>query len=131
MKIEVVKVVEVAGKTVIDFHSSTGNSRGVWIGDDAPVIGFKIDVEIDLDEPMIKGSNASLIADNKCNHITLGKNLLVEIKGQIESIDDDGMAYLRLAADCLIMIESEGFKTGDFVLLKADPNNFEITPTGC
>lgn len=55
----------------------------------------------------------------------------VVIAGAIESRDEDGMTYLRLASDCLLMIESgDNLRVGSHLRLSLPSSELKLTPLG-
>ena len=53
---------------------------------------------------------------------------MLEVNGFVESLDSDGMAYFRLADDCLVMIESEvgSISVGEWLVLRFDVKDVGI-----
>jgi hypothetical protein len=106
-----------------------GDILGTWANDKHPVrVGHLYSFEFDFDlvltsahrvAPGSRGDPAvGVIADS------------TQVRGCIESVDDDGVGYLRLAQDSLSMIDTDGsldqsttvsFTISTLASLRADP----------
>lgn len=82
--------------------------------------------ELDMDIPIKLNQNAVLVSEQRC-FIRFVKNKN-EIQGVVESIDEERFGYLRLATDCLLMIEiaSDEIKNGDYLLLTVGIDDLRI-----
>ena len=96
-------------------ESDIGQIGGCWRESSvAPSVGqllsieFTIDHTVRVDEVVEEGGWAA-VARNGWN----------ELRGQLEAIDDDGVGYLRLAPDCLVLVETDGGVTaGQWIQLR-------------
>lgn len=130
MKITIMDLKIIGGATVVNFSSDLGCGIVKWGGGDKPNIGYEYDVEIDIGKTIdeIYFSNN----ENKDKYLISSNENFTFINGKIESIDEDGMVYLRLAQDCLIMIESVNSKInqGDWIGLNIMYEDIEIFAQG-
>ena len=113
----------------VQFSCRAGDGWSRWSSVEAPRVGTTYDAELDTDESLELGRNAT-----DCNThdigIRIGTNN-VTLSGTIESRDEDGMLYLRLASDCLLMIETEDtISTGQHVQFSVPAAALELTPFG-
>ncbi len=106
-------------------ESPVGQLAGRWRDDSLrPLVGQAIDVEFTInwivraeDTIVDAGAGASLRWDPAINRVV----------GRIEQVDADGMGFLRLAADSLSMIETDGFVAeGAWVQLDVPSSAVEI-----
>ena len=106
-----VKILEIIGSkelgVVVRFSCSAGIGLGCWKQvAELPVPGDCFSAELDVDELLAFPANLAWLQDGPSElRIALDEEHLT-MRGRIESIDEDGMVYLRLADDCLVMIES-------------------------
>ena len=91
----------------------------------------EVHVEIDIEQEIEFGKNAEA-SDNRSFSIQFdSENETVIFKGKIEDQDNDGMAYLRISSDCLLMVESKHSNLKDkFIELSVSIADIEITPIG-
>ena len=118
-----------AGYTV-RFTCSFGMGTGAWKGRNAPVPGTVHDLEFDVMPQLEIGTNASIVEGKEHSIRTDGnRNWLV---GTIEAIDPDGMAHLRLAVDCLTMVEGNDndVELGSQVKFTVEAKDLWIYPIG-
>ena len=94
------------------------------------VNGMICDVEIDINVTLKLGTNAEKNLDNNL-YIQNEENINL-INGLVENIDDDDIICLRLANDCIIMIEYEECEIfeGDILLIKIRKEDLEVTLIG-
>jgi hypothetical protein len=130
MKIKIQKVVEDDTDILINFDSKIGTGIGYWKNRNKPIVGNEYDAEFNFEKVIEKGKNA-FDSPKKTYAIEI-KDEFIFLVGTIENIDDDGLAYFRLAVDCIIMIETEqgSFKLGDWITLKSEIKDFEIYAQG-
>ena len=101
-----------------------------WKGRNAPVPGTVHDLEFDVMPQLEIGTNASIVEGKEHSIRTDGnRNWLV---GTIEAIDPDGMAHLRLAVDCLTMVEGNDndVELGSQVKFTVEAKDLWIYPIG-
>ncbi len=84
----------------------------------------------DVDDSIESGRNATLTEAERCGLSVEGE--MVAIRGYIDSLDEDGMIYFRLAPDCLLMIESddEELEEGSWLQLVFPTRDLKLTPLG-
>ena len=129
MNIKIINAESHVDGWLITFLCRAGKGAGLWVSSLVPEVGFEYTVEVDIDKSIdeLRYCNE---AQNKqsiefCSSVVL-------IRGMIESIEEDGMCYLRLSDDCLIMIDSGDivFEEGGWIELKLAPIDIEITAQG-
>jgi hypothetical protein len=131
MKIQVTEVSTHAdGSWRVRFESSAGNARGKWVArDHAPQTGKSYTVELDVDVVADKKSN--VCAKRQEPHTLSARDDTALIEATAEAVDEDGLAFLRLSDDCLLMVEtSGGIAPGDVVRIVVPTRSLEITMTG-
>jgi hypothetical protein len=113
----------VPGELVIE--CPIGQIAGAWReSSPSPQAGQWIDVEFDIDHVIyatdvidVKNQIVSLLWESNVNYIV----------GCLESMDGDGMGYLRIAADCLLMLDTDGaLVPGQWVQLRVPPSSVGI-----
>jgi hypothetical protein len=103
MRTTIVDVSHQGRSILARFDTIIGSAWAVWNGSTAPQPGKTYDVEIDIEDQIDLSKNARIISDS---HMAItGDKSHVTLAGVVEEQDGDGMAYLRIARDCLIMIE--------------------------
>src|SRR4051812_25616257 len=89
---------DAAGQAIVRLSSDGGTTLAKWSGAKLPVLGSKYSVELDAD---VVVDDSTAVANDRelfaLDHAA-AKCLL---SGKLESVDSDGMGYLRLARDCL------------------------------
>ena len=117
MKITLDNIYEVHGKIVVKFTSSIGFGSGMWVGAQRPEKMKNYDVELDVNRNLDEIATTTLRRDF---HMQTEEGNAVTFSGVVETVDDDGMTYLRLAPDCLLMVESKNssFAEGDWIQVK-------------
>jgi hypothetical protein len=87
-------------------------------------------IEIEVEGIFTYGKNL-LKAEEEQERFTLNSNGLNKLTGYIESVEDDGILFLRIKEN-LIMVESlsESVKQGDYVTLILSPNEFILYDIG-
>jgi hypothetical protein len=113
----------------IQFTCSSGSCIGILKNTQVrPQTGFECDAEIDVNVDLVRDKNAFQTTKNMFS--VSFDDLFVYMIGFIESIDDDGMAYFRLANDCLIMvttIESDKIKQNEWLELRLGHKEVEVS----
>ncbi|WP_444897337.1 hypothetical protein [Microbulbifer sp. SSSA005] len=130
MKIKIISFETVDGNTVVNFGSDVGDGIATWVGANKPVKNYEYDVEIDIEKSIGQVKSSNNESEGRYS-ISLEDNSTL-ISGEIESVEEDGMAYLRLSQDCLIMIESgdSEVKGGDWISLKIQCEDIEVSAQG-
>ena len=131
MRIHIIEIFEVNSQTAIRFASDIGVGVACWKSKGAPVVGDTLQVEFDINVPIEKGRNAFIAdkmvftMDHDCDHS-------IVLCGVVDSVDDDGMVYLRLTEDCLVMIESRAghVQVGEWLLLRCKIESVAISIVG-
>lgn len=113
---------------LVRFQCQSGETWGNWSNHQlVPRRSQDYSVELDVDQVMTLGQNASYSRQSECavNH----EEGLVTLNGLVEDRDDDGMIYLRIAPDCLMMIESEGaeIQKGKWLQVRLEPSFLRIS----
>ena len=115
----------------VSFRTEFGNGRARWRTPSIPPeLGRSHAVEIDIDDIVEPGINTEKIAPASPSLAIDGDCLI--FRGLLEHMDDDRVAFLRMADNCLIMIETAGdLSAGDTVRIKVPINSVSVTPIGC
>ncbi len=101
---------------------------GTWGTSIAPFVGAAYDVEFNLDASLDETERTE--ADGRRELAMDGDHVLV--RGLIGAVDDDGVVVLRLAPDCIILIESlEAHRVKEPLGLKLSQDALQIFPFGC
>lgn len=126
MKISISKIIETDGRIQISFVSKIGEGLANWKNKQMPKIDTTCDVEFNIEQFVEKQVNA-FSSTEKEPFLKFVENTMC-LNGFIDSIDEDGVAYFRLASDCLIMIEVnlENIKQGEWLMIKCSLENFDI-----
>jgi len=113
----------------VEFLCSAGGAIATWHGKSLPEKGKAYDSELDITETLALGTNCSK-SDLRKFTLIRDDDSTTRVIGMVDSIDEDGMVYLRLADDCLIMIESSigTFAESDWITLCINSDAFHITP---
>jgi hypothetical protein len=129
-----VKVVSVEraddGALVVAFTAPCGIANARWRGEGiAPQVERECDVELDVSvtaDRAINTKNTQIVLPSLLTQVDT-----VLLRGGIEGVDEDGLAYLRIASDCLLMIDTAGgISVGDVVEICVPSSALSITPTG-
>lgn len=104
MKIIVKEVYKKDNTFQVTFSTKFGTGIGKWRGD-IPVINNEYFVEIDIPQVLTWGEEITLIESSGCK--LLNSEGIVYFVGKIESIEDDGCAFVRFD-DILIVLETYG-----------------------
>lgn len=130
MKIKVNNFETVDGIVVVNFNSDTGDGIATWVGVKGPVKNYEYDIEIDIEKSIDQLKSSSNENEGRYSMSIEGNSTIMN--GQIESVEDDGMAYFRLSRDCLIMIESgdSKVKSGDWISLFIKCEDIKISAQG-
>ncbi len=99
-----VKINNVADKThalLVFFCCSVGKGCGIWNSSVIPDVDSLYSVEIDIEKSLTELRYEILTTEK--NEIDLVNNH-IQLTANIEDIED-GICYLRLSSDCLIMVD--------------------------
>ena len=117
------------GQQLVRFDCTLGTSVATWSSSLEPRVGAEYDVELDADvvlgpdnSELVSESEFSVSVSDVCSHLT----------GQLESIDDDYMGYLRLGPDTLVMIETipHAYESGVWLRVTVPSRQLAATPFG-
>ena len=88
------------------------------------------DVELDFDDPLREGQNVAVISGGAFRVLQHRDQTVLE--GLVDSLDDDGLLYLRLGDDCLMMLDSApgAFSVGDWIRIQCAGGQLGLTPIG-
>jgi len=106
-----------ASGAIVSISSPAGQCRGRWKNRTVPpLINREYDVELDVETTLILGTTVFPAAEQRC-YISIVDDDTVVFNGLVEAVDPDGMAYQRIATDCLIMLQFDSSppKTGQWV----------------
>ncbi len=125
MKIEVIEIID----EYVLFTCAVGSGIGKCVEKNL-IKGHICDVEIDLNAVLRLGKNAWRSSGDSLYIKNDGDTNL--INGLVESIDNDDIICLRLASDCIIILEYEDceISAGDGLLINIEKAEVEITLTG-
>jgi len=91
---------------VVTFESSVGRPSVQCSGSLVPEAGRSYGVELDVDGVVAIGAEVVKVEAGPLGISSVGDT--VTITGSVDGVDTDGVAYLRLATDCLLMLETAG-----------------------
>jgi hypothetical protein len=130
MKVAITSIFEIDGAPVATFDSALGSGVAVLGGSyDPGFVGQQMSVEFDIDAPASINGNAAY-SDNSVPTICSTPEG-VELVGAVESQDEDGMAYLRLSEECLIMVDvlnKERLDIGRMLRMNLKMTEMRMTP---
>ena len=121
-----VQIVNIRDEHYVEFLSGPGTGIAFCKKIEKVKKGMEYGAELDIDPPIRLNQNAVLVSDRRYFiRFSEDKN---EIQGVIESIDEERYGCIRLAVDCIILIEilSDEIKEGDYLLLTVDRNDLRI-----
>lgn len=113
------------------FETAIGRGVARWAGKRFnPVVGAEYDVEFELGVALDPGITAKRTYHPR--PFLAVRNARVAFNALIEAIDEDGMTYLRLSEDCLIMADANPgvARTGDWWEFEIGPHNFRMFAIG-
>jgi 4-diphosphocytidyl-2C-methyl-D-erythritol kinase len=106
LKIKIISAETDNSLIIVRFKCSCGEGLASWPSNNiAPVAGKEYDVEIDTTAVLRVGENASFLTGSGACIIKVIDHR-VQLTAEVDSVDEGGMVYLRLAPDCLFMAES-------------------------
>ncbi|MDB4947239.1 MAG: hypothetical protein JWP97_6773 [Labilithrix sp.] len=129
MKVTILDVRAATGSAtcaVVSFRSDAGEGMGTWCRAREPEVGRTYDIEFTLTEP-----TACTLADRDVQSIRT-EPPGTSFTGRLESVDDD-VAVLRVATDCLILLERAAGTPpqGSFVRIVVSVDDLVLYPFGC
>lgn len=127
-----VKVVDVDRSdphcVLVCFECRAGVGAAVWSEDEAPVVGNRYGVELDIDTTLT--SEHKVVGGGAPTLKVDGRDVFFDV--WVDSVDPDGVIYLRLALDALVMVESSGgIAPGDRLRFGCRARDVSLTVIGC
>jgi len=130
MKVRIASVATDEPGATVRYECPLGASLARWGGAVEPKVGDEFFVEYTFREPVQLGVNATVLTGECCASVGVADDL-VQIVGLIEGLDADGVAFLRLAPDCLALIETESeVQAGTWVRLRLPVSKVELWAIG-
>lgn len=87
----------------VKFHSDNGTGAGRWLGRKEPQIKQYYNIELNI-EPVLSTEQVKLVDKGSNGFQSLGENLV--LTGDVAGVDvEDGLIYLRISSDGLLIIE--------------------------
>lgn len=127
MKARITDIVTGDQTTYVGFTCPCGEGFGVWRGGEAPE-KTTYDVELDFERRIDAGA---IVCEERGPGLTrVGAQTAV--RATLESVDDDGLACLRLHPSCLVMVESDFTVTPQraSVVVTLTRDELALTPFG-
>jgi hypothetical protein len=131
MKVQVIDVFEAKdGSRAVTFKARCGTGIAQWRSERiSPHVGEEFDIEFDVSATADRATNTR--NTEIVSPALQVQGQVVLLQGTIESVEEDGMALLRMATDCLVMIDTVGgISIGDVVQICVPSSALSITPTG-
>ena len=126
MRAAIESVSEQGATIIVVFKSDIGSGKGIWKSRyGAPRIGAAYTVELDVSKPF------ELVPARSRAGVELVDERIL-LTGLIEAVDEDEVAWLRIAPDCLMLIgkSEHRFTSGETVTLRLETDKFQLTPFG-
>ena len=126
-----ITLLSVESNSVVSFRCVAGDARALWRSTKlAPVAGQQYEVEIDIITVLSSGAIATAAPNGNCLERIGSKTRATTT---VEGVDEDGMAYLRLAPDCLLMAEFAGVVVEPDMIASftLEPAELHVWVTGC
>lgn len=110
----------------VRFIGSSGTGVGVWKSNSIPTVGKEYSVELDIEKSM-EELEFERVQNSAIGITEIGEK--VKITGIVDGVDPDGMCYLRVSNDCLIMIDTEEIKisNSEIITIFVPVGEIEIT----
>lgn len=89
---------------LITFNSPYGEGVGYWRGGAEPLPNGVFYVEFDVDWPL--SCDSCRPYDGEWLGFCIENELLL-IRAAVEAVDEDGMVFIRVANDCLLMLDTK------------------------
>jgi hypothetical protein len=129
MRIKLLAVSNFGDQASVQFSTENGIGKAIWKGTGKPVVGQELDVEFHVDLIVDFGTNSS--ANEQHESGVSAEDTTTTFKGLIEGQDDDGVCYMRIFRDCILMLESlAGNLTGRWVTVTAPIELVRMFPIG-
>ena len=130
MKIKTIASLKSKDFTTVDFECSAGNGRALWLSEHVPSKGDEVGVEFNIDSKIELEKNAWTTSQRQTS-ISRDSDNEIQVTGLVDGQDDDGVLYLRVAPNCLIMIESETLGlAGQWIQVQVGVKDFNVTQVG-
>jgi hypothetical protein len=131
VKVQVISVETASdGALMATFGSLCATASAHWRSKKfTPHAGEEYDVELDVSVIADRATNTRSVEVASPALFVQGEMVL--LRGAVEGVEDDGLVYLRMAPDCLVMVDTAGgISTGDVVQICVPSSALSITPTG-
>ena len=124
MKIQIVKIIKL---NIVEFSTKYGSGIGLCENVEGLEETKVYSAEIDIHSRINLNHNAAIVSDRR--YFIKHHQDENEIQGLVEQIDEDGLIYLRVGDDCIIMIENDSnqISKGEYLLIKVKLTDLEIT----
>lgn len=120
------------GAPGVAFSCAIGSAVARWQGKtQEPHVGAEYDVELDIDDVLRPGDTLQLIESSQA--AIKHSEEVNEIIGLVEAVDDDGMLFVRLSPDCLMMVEithQERLGPGQWLRMRVPRQALSVWPFG-
>lgn len=126
MKIKIDCLKPEQNRLFVRFIGSFGTGVGVWKSNSIPTVGKEYSVELDIEKSMDE-LEFERVKNSAIGIWEIGKK--VKMTGILDGVDPDGMCYLRISNDCLIMIDTEELQidNGEIITIFVPVGELEIT----
>ncbi len=115
MRVQVNEIISEDSNNFVLFSTDFGDAKAFWEGEE-PVARREYQVEVDVNDTLIW--HKDVLKDDNRNYSIELKNNLILISGNLESIDDDGYAVLRIGDSIVPFIAiGEPFQVDSFIKL--------------
>lgn len=105
MRIRIDSVLQNGATYLIGFTCSIGTGRGTWRSSRRnPMPGASVDVEFDFGK---LAATEMRLCRRAAASMSVNDTGVLSIHGHVDSVDEDGVWFLRLATDALVMVESD------------------------
>ena len=124
MRVHVETVEQVDDQVLVSFTCSVGQGRAVWRASYEPEEAHDYEAEFSVQDPL---KDWSLKAGVVPSELALrGTNM--RFTGVVDEVDEDGVVYVRLARDCLIMLDGVDVEVGSSATFEVPVQQVELFP---
>ena len=115
MRVQVNEVIPENSNNLVLFSTNFGDAKAFWEGEE-PIANREYQVEVDINDTLIW--HKDILKDDIGNYSIQLENNLILICGNLDSVDDDGYAVLRIGENIIPFIAiGEPFQVGSFIRL--------------
>lgn len=115
MRVQVNEIIPENSNNLVFFSTDFGDAKAFWEGEE-PIANKEYQVEVDINDTLIW--NKDILKGDNGNYSIQLKNSLIHISGNLDSVDDDGYAVLRIGDNIIPFIAiGEPFQVGSFIKL--------------